>query len=222
MPSHLATTEQCQLAGGPVWDDAHSPEVRFAGRRIASDPRPNVKHATRRLAAPTPPSHSGSVRRRLRDDAGPACSRWLRSRLIPGLRPRGSPGRGTGPPGVPRRGSPGGSHGGVVPATAPEDPVRGLGRPRRVGRGRRPVIPRFVPILTPLPDIPQHIIQAPSVRPLLTNRVGLLARIARRTRHDRPACSRHRRRETRSCSPPGRHTPIRPPSEGDSRFRRQW
>jgi len=69
-------------------------ELTFSGSRfelrpyIVSDPAKPL----RRLAAPTPPSPSGSVRRRLRFDAGPACARWLRSRLIPGLRPRGSPG----------------------------------------------------------------------------------------------------------------------------------
>ncbi len=61
----------------------------------------SVRILIRRLAAPTPPSPSGSVRRRLRDDAGPACARWLRSRLIPGLRPRGSPGRCPGTPARP-------------------------------------------------------------------------------------------------------------------------
>ena len=54
-------------------------------------------------------THSGSVRRRLRDDAGPACDRWLRSQLIPGLRPRGTPGRGPGSPACPCCGAPGGS-----------------------------------------------------------------------------------------------------------------
>ncbi len=68
----------------------------------------SVRNLIRRLAAPTPPSPSGSVRRRLRDYAEQAWTGWLRSRLIPGPRPRGSPGSSTGTSACSCRGTPAG------------------------------------------------------------------------------------------------------------------
>ena len=95
-----ATARAIASAGNPV-----SQEIRChrkSGVRSSFLPEKMNRHRITPLNLP-------SVRRRLRFDAGPACARWLRSLLIPGLRPRGSPGRCTGTPACTCRGTPGGS-----------------------------------------------------------------------------------------------------------------
>src|SRR5271157_5999886 len=102
----------------------------------------------------------------------PPCARWLRSRLIPGLRPRGSPGvvpvHRREPVAVRRAAVPGVE----VPATAPDDPVRGLGRTRRVVGRRLLVVILVVCVPAPLPDVAVHVMKAEPVRKLLPHRVS--------------------------------------------------
>ena len=112
-------------------------------------------------------------RRRLRYDANQP-PRWLRAQFIPGLRPRGSPDRSAGTPARPCAVRRAAVPGVAVPATAPEDPGRGLG-PRREDRQgrRRGVVFLIIPIGAPFPDVADHIVKTPGIGREGTDRSGV-------------------------------------------------
>src|SRR5208337_603293 len=61
----------------------------------------------------------------------------------------------------------------VAPATAPDDPGRGLGRARRIGRRRRGVVFLIIPIGAPFPDVADHIVKTPGIGREGTDRSGV-------------------------------------------------
>src|SRR5579871_84893 len=67
----------------------------------------------------------------------------------------------------------GGTHptGAVVPGTSPQSAALTLWRSRRIDRGTRLVVGLAIPVRSPLPDIPQHVIQSEGVRLLLGARL---------------------------------------------------
>ena len=79
----------------------------------------------------------------------------------------------------------------AVPAPAAEDPARGSRNPRRIVPRRLLVIIGSVPVGTPLPDIPVHVVQAERVRLEPPHWRGVDVSVPRRNR-PRPCrrCSR--------------------------------
>ena len=63
------------------------------------------------------------------------------------------------------------------PTAAAPHAVRARFRPLRVVRGRIRVIPPVAPILAPLPYVPVHVVQPPSIRFLIAYRMGLIVRV---------------------------------------------
>ena len=72
-------------------------------------------------------------------------------------------------PAVPRR---------AAPATAAIHAERAHSRPRRIVRRRLRIVTIIIPILTPLPYVPMHVVETPGVRLLLAHRMGLVAGVA--------------------------------------------